>query len=89
MDIYEQCKTDAKQKNTTASKIDVVLSELSKKDAESLKKALLDENIPTRTIERVLRENGIECGQWAINHWRRTNKVKLYTSSMTKKEIAK
>lgn len=74
MDIYEQCKTQAQR--VTKLKVDVVLDQLPKKDAEGLRKALLDEAIPSRTIERVLLENNIECGVWAINQWRRVNKIK-------------
>ena len=55
MDIYEQCKTQANR--VTRLKIDVVLEQLSKKDADSLKKALLDETIPSRGIEKVLIDN--------------------------------
>jgi 16S rRNA U1498 N3-methylase RsmE len=87
MDIYEQCKTEVKQH--TKSKIESVLLELDKKDAESLKKALLDETIPSRAIARVLEQNSIECGIWAINQWRKKNGVKIYSSSMTKGAIKK
>jgi hypothetical protein len=74
MDIYEECKT---QTNRLAKlKVDYFLTELPKKDAESLRSALLDDVISSRTISRVLLENGIECGVWAINQWRRVNKVK-------------
>ncbi len=83
MDIYEQCKTQADR--ITKLKIDIVLEQLSKKDADSLRQALLDENIPSRSIERVLMENSVECGQWAINRWRRENKVKTFTSTQPRK----
>ena len=79
MDIYEQCKSDTKQH--PVSKVDVVLESLDKKDAESLKKAFLDPSISTRTIERVLENNNVSCGLWAINRWRKTNNVKLKSTS--------
>lgn len=82
MDFYEQCKTDANQNKQL--KVDAVLQELDKKDSESLRKALLDETIPSRTIARVLEGNSIDCGSWAINQWRRTNGVKVYSTSSTK-----
>jgi hypothetical protein len=79
MDIYEQCKTQANR--VTQLKIDVVLEQLSKKDADSLRKALLDETIPSRGIERVLIDNNIDCGKFAINRWRQKNNVKTFTTS--------
>ena len=79
MDIYEQCKSDPKQH--LLSKVDVVLKTLDKKDAESLRKALLDPSISTRTIERVLGDNNVGCGVWAINKWRKTNGVKLVSTA--------
>ena len=79
MDIYEQCKSDTKQHQI--SKVDVVLKSLPKKDSESLKKALLDPSISTRTIERVLSDNNVHCGLWAINNWRKKNNVKLKSTS--------
>lgn len=82
MDIYEQCKTQAQR--VTKLKVDVVLSQLPKKDSEGLRKALIDEAIPSRTIERVLMENDIECGVWAINQWRRVNKIKSNHKSSSK-----
>lgn len=82
MDIYEQCKTQAQR--VTKLKVDVVLSQLPKKDSEGLRKALIDEAIPSRTIERVLMENDIECGVWAINQWRRVNKIKSNPKSPSK-----
>lgn len=87
MDIYEQCKTQAQR--VTKLKVDVVLGQLSKKDSDGLRKALLDEAIPSRTIERVLLENDIECGVWAINQWRRVNKVKSNTTTITRERTAK
>jgi hypothetical protein len=82
MNIYEQCKTEVKQQ--TQSKLESVLLELDKKDAESLKEALLDETIPSRAIARVLEQNSIECGVWAINQWRKKSGVRVYSSSMTR-----
>lgn len=79
MGIYEQCKSDTNQ--TQMSKVDVVLQSLGKQDAESLKKALLDESIPTRSIQRVLKSNKINCGLWAINQWRQANGIKLKSNS--------
>ena len=79
MNIYEQCKSDS-SKNEMC-KVDVVLKSLSKQDAESLKKALLDSTISTRTIERVLESNNVRCGSWAINKWRKMNNVKLKSNS--------
>ena len=79
MDIYEQCKSDPKQHQL--SKVDVVLKTLDKKDAESLRKALLDPSISTRTIERVLGDNNVGCGVWAINNCRKTNWVKLVSTA--------
>lgn len=79
MDIYEQCLEEAKKVNKL--KIDCLLEQLSKKDAESLKKALLDENVPARSIQRVLVQNKIKCGNWSINQWRRENNVKTFTST--------
>jgi hypothetical protein len=82
MDFYEQCKTDAK--HTKQLKVDLVLGELDKKDSESLKKALLDETIPSRAIARVLEANSIDCGIWAVNQWRKNNGVKVYATSSIK-----
>ena len=75
MEIYEQCKSEAKQNHNL--KVDNLLNSLDKKDSESLKKALLDSSIATRAIARVLEANNISCGMWAINQWRRTNGVEL------------
>lgn len=80
MDFYEECKSDTKQRQTL--KVDNLLKSLNKKDAESLRKALLDQDVPTRSIERVLRSNKIECGAWAINTWRKANNIKLRSSNM-------
>jgi hypothetical protein len=80
MDIYEQCKADA-EKNSSM-KVDVLLGNLSKKDADSLRKALLDATIPTRAICRVLEENKIECGMWAVNKWRKANGVVLKSTQL-------
>ncbi len=85
MDIYEECKIQASR--SVKLKVDYFLTELPKKDAEGLKKALLDEVISSRTISRVLSENGIECGVWAINQWRRVNKVKSAHGPATSKVI--
>ena len=82
MDFYEQCKTDANHKKQL--KVDVVLKELDKKDSESLKRALLDETIPSRAIARVLEGNSIDCGVWAVNQWRKKNDVKVYPTSAMK-----
>lgn len=82
MDFYEQCKTDVSQHKQL--KVDAVLQELEKKDSESLKKALLDETIPSRTIARVLEGNSIDCGVWAVNQWRKSNGVRVYSSSSMK-----
>jgi hypothetical protein len=79
MGIYEQCKSDTNQNQI--SKVDVVLQSLSKADSEGLKKALLDPTISTRAIERVLENNNIICGLWAINNWRKKNNVKLKSTS--------
>ena len=79
MDIYEQCKSDAQQHSL--NKVDVVLESLDKKDAESLRKALLDPSMSTRTIERVLRDNDVCLRQWAINSWRKENGVKLKSNN--------
>lgn len=73
MDFYEQCKSDANQRPT--SKVEHLLSTLDKKEAESLRKALLDPAIPSRAIERVLQKNKINCGLWSINQWRKANEV--------------
>lgn len=83
MDIYEQCAKEAKKVNKR--KVDSVLEQLPKKDAESLKKALLDENVPTRSIQRVLMQNSINCGNWAINQWRRDNQVTTFTTTTPRK----
>lgn len=77
MDFYEECKSDAKQHST--SKVEHLLSTLDKKESESLRKALLDSSISTRTIERVLQKNKINCGVWAINQWRKAHNVPLST----------
>lgn len=87
MDFYEQCKTDANHKKQL--KVDVVLQELDKKDAESLKKALLDETIPSRTIARVLEGNSIDCGVWAVNQWRKTNGIRSQYGSVVKGSVKK
>lgn len=79
MDFYEECKSETNQHQSL--KVDNLLASLNKKDAESLKKALLDPDVPTRAIERVLRKNKIECGCWAINQWRRTNGITLRTTN--------
>jgi len=79
MDFYEECKSDTKQHKSL--KVDNLLASLNKKDAESLKKALLDPDVPTRAIERVLLNNKIECGCWAINQWRKTNGITLRSSN--------
>lgn len=82
MDIYEECK---KASHTTKTpKMDILLGELPKKDAESLKQALLDEVISSTTIQRVLMENGIKMGKWSILEWRRLNKAKS-TATETRK----
>jgi hypothetical protein len=73
MDLYEQCKKDSNK--NICLKVDALLKALPKKDAESLKKALLDENVSTRAIARVLEENNYTCGIWAINKWRKLNNV--------------
>jgi hypothetical protein len=73
MDFYEECKSDANLHST--SKLEQLLSRLDKKEAQSLREALLDPSIPSRTIERVLRKNKISCGLWSINNWRQENKV--------------
>lgn len=73
MDFYEECKSDASRRTT--SKVEQLLSRLDKKEAQSLREALLDPSIPSRTIERVLRKNKISCGLWSINNWRQENKV--------------
>lgn len=75
MDFYDECKTDAKQHSI--SKIEYLLSTLDKKESESLRKALLDSSIPSRTIERVLQKNKINCGIWSINQWRKANGVDI------------
>lgn len=87
MDFYEQCKTDANQKKQL--KVDIVLQELDKKDAESLKKALLDDTIPSRTIARVLEGNSIDCGVWAVNQWRKSNGVKSKYATVVKSGVQK
>lgn len=87
MDFYEQCKTDANHKKQL--KVDVVLQELDKKDAESLRKALLDETIPSRTIARVLEGNSIDCGVWAVNQWRKSNGIKSQYGSVVKGSVKK
>lgn len=79
MDIYEQCKIVV-IKNKNKLRLDVVLEQLPKKDRESLRKALLDESVPSRTIEKVLIENQINCSNWSINRWRRVNNVNVYNS---------
>lgn len=79
MDIYEQCKIVV-IKNKNKLRLDVVLEQLPKKDRESLRKALLDESVPSRTIEKVLIENQINCSNWSINRWRRENNVNVYNS---------
>lgn len=73
MDFYEECKSDTK--HHSESKVEQLLSTLDKKESESLRKALLDSAISTRTIERVLQKNKINCGMWAINQWRREQNV--------------
>ena len=78
MDIYEQCKADAEKNSNT--KVEALLKTLSKKDADSLRKAMLDPAIPTRAICRVLEENKINCGMWAINKWRKSNGIELKAS---------
>ena len=78
MDFYEECKSETKQQKSL--KVDNLLASLSKKDAESLKKALLDPDVPTRAIERVLHNNKIDCGCWAINQWRKNHGIALRSS---------
>lgn len=73
MDFYEECKSDASLHST--SKLEQLLLNLDKKEAESLRKALLDPSIPSRTIERVLQKNKISCGLWSINTWRKDHEV--------------
>ena len=84
MDIYEECKQEAIKSST--NKVEVLLETLNKKDAESLKKALLDPAISTRTIARVLESNKIECGVWAINKWRRHKGIALSSTHTLIKE---
>lgn len=84
MDIYEQCKVDAAKFAT--NKVVVLLEQLDKKEAQSLKKALLDPTIPTRAIERVLQANNIDCGMWAINSWRKKNGIKLTSTRSLKRD---
>lgn len=79
MDIYDACKLDSKNKRRL--KVDAVLATLSKKDSESLIKAMLDPDISTHSIERVLKGNNIDCGCWAINQWRRANGIKLRSTN--------
>lgn len=79
MDFYEECKSETKQNQSL--KVDNLLASLNKKDAESLKKALLDPDVPTRAIERVLHKNKIDCGCWAINQWRKANGIILRTTN--------
>jgi len=66
-------------------KVDNLLISLNKKDADSLRKALLDPDISTRSINRVLEGNKIDCGCWAINAWRKANNVTLRDSRALKK----
>lgn len=84
MDFYKACKSDTRQRQ--ALKVDLLLESMHKKDAESLRKAMLDQNISTRSIKRVLGENKIICGCYAINAWRQANKIKLTSSRETKRE---
>jgi len=83
MDFYEACKSDAKQQKML--KVDILLGSLNKKDADSLRKALLDSDVPTRSIKRVLEENKIDCGCWSINAWRKANNVVLQDSRVPKR----
>ena len=82
MDFYEQCRADA-DKNS-GLKVDALLQALPKKDADSLRKALLDDSISTRAIVRVLEENNYKCGMWAINKWRKEHDIILKTTHMIK-----
>jgi hypothetical protein len=80
MDFYEQCRADSNK--NVGLKVDALLQALPKKDADSLKKALLDETISSRAIARVLEENNYNCGMWAINKWRKSNNVILKSTHM-------
>jgi hypothetical protein len=83
MDIYEECKQETNK--SSSNKVKTLLEKLNKKDAESLKRALLDPAISTRTIARVLESNKIDCGVWALNTWRRQNGVeRVSTHSLVK-----
>ena len=84
MDIYEECKLESNKSPT--NKVKILLDTLNKKDAEGLRKALLDPNISTRTIARVLEGNKIDCGVWAINTWRRQNGVQRSSTHSLIKE---
>lgn len=78
MDFYKDCKEEVSRTNSL--KVDNLLASLSKSDADNLKKALLDKEIPSRAIQRVLLKNKIKCGAWAINQWRKENGIVLQNS---------
>ena len=56
-------------------RVDVVLSELSKPDAATLREALLDPKMPAGRIERALSAIDVTCSATAITNWRRSNRV--------------
>lgn len=80
MDFYDECKADARQRST--SKIEQLLSTLDKKESESLRKALADPAIPSRTIERVLQKNKINCGVWSVIQWRKANNIPVSAKAL-------
>ena len=57
-------------------RVDVVLSELSKADAVTLRKALDDPKMPSGRIERALGAIGVTCSGTAIANWRRAQGIK-------------
>jgi hypothetical protein len=73
---------NAELTRTKSIKIDSLLEKLSKEDREYLISVLMNPEIPTRLIERVLRKKNIQCGKSAILNWRRSNGVKIIKNTM-------
>lgn len=69
------------QRETSAGKVDKLLSVLSKEDAKSLVQAMNDLSISSRVISKVLQNRSYKIGRDAINSWRHANVPNYETRS--------